>query len=178
MLKIAAIEVGSNAMRMVIGEVAEGTSNYESDSERPLTDKGRKKMRQIARGPRHLGVEFDLILSSPYVRARETAQILADVLKVKKKFAFSEILTPMADPQLLIPEINEKYSMDSIALVGHEPHLSGFIGLLTTEDTMLSVTLKKGGVCYLSADDLHHGDHRATLEWLLTPGILMEIGDK
>jgi hypothetical protein len=42
----------------------------------------------------------------------------------------------------------------------------------------MDITLKKGGVCYLSADDLHHLDHRATLEWLLPPGILMEIGDK
>lgn len=158
--------------------VDEGTPEYEQDSERPLTDKGRKKMRQIARSLRNLGVEFDLILSSPYVRARETAEILADVFKMKKKIAFSESLIPMADPELLIPEFNEKYSVDSLALVGHEPHLSALIGILTTENTKLDITLKKGGVCYLEADDLHHDDHRATLEWLLTPGILMEIGNK
>ena len=85
-------------------------------------------MRQIAKGLRNLGVEFDLILSSPYVRARETAEIVADVFKMKKKIAFSESLIPMADPELLIPEVNEKYSVDSIALVGHEPHLSTLIG--------------------------------------------------
>ena len=157
--------------------VDEGTSEYESDSQRPLTDKGRKKMRQIAKGLRALGVEFDLILSSPYIRAKETAEILADVFKMKKKIAFSENLVPMADPELLIPEVSEKYFVDSIALVGHEPHLSALIGLLTTENTKLEITLKKGGVCYLSADDLHH-EHRATLEWLLTPGILVEISDK
>ena len=158
--------------------VDEGTPEYEQDSERPLTDKGRRKMRQIAKGLRNLGVEFDLILSSPYLRARETAEILADVFKMKKKLAFSDSLIPMADPQLLIPEINEKYSVDSIALVGHEPHLSTFAGLLTSENSKIDITFKKGGVCYLSADDLHHDDHRATLEWLLTPGILIEIGDK
>ena len=156
--------------------VDEGTPEYEQDSERPLTDKGRKKMRQIAKGLRKLGVEFDLILSSPYVRARETAEILADVFKMKKKIAFSENLIPMADPELLIPEILEKYSVDGIALVGHEPHLSALIGALTAEHKTLDITLKKGGVCYLTADDLHHADHRATLEWLLTPGILVEIG--
>lgn len=157
--------------------VDEGTPEYEQDSDRPLTDKGRKKMRQIAKGLRTLGIEFDLILSSPYVRARETAEIVADIFKIKKKIAFSENLIPMADPELLIPEVMEKYPIDSIALVGHEPHLSTLIGLLTTENTKLDVTLKKGGVCYLSADNLHH-EHRATLEWLLTPGILVEIGDK
>ncbi|HKG53659.1 MAG TPA: phosphohistidine phosphatase SixA [Anaerolineales bacterium] len=158
--------------------VEEGTAGYESDSERPLTDKGRKKMRQIAKGLRNLGVEFDLILSSPYVRARETAEILADTLKPKKKITFTENLIPSGNPELLIGEITDNYSVDNIALVGHEPHLSNLIGILVAESSKMDLTLKKGGVCYLSADDLHHRDHRATLEWLLTPGILTEIGDK
>jgi phosphohistidine phosphatase len=157
--------------------VDEGTSDYESDSERPLTDKGRKKMRQIAKGLRNLGVEFDLILSSPYVRARETAEILADVFKMKKKIVFSDNLIPMGNPELLITEINEKYSVDSMVVVGHEPHLSTLVGLFAAENGKIDITLKKGGVCYLSADDLHH-EHRATLEWLLTPGIMTKISDK
>ncbi len=158
--------------------VDEGTPGYESDSERPLTDKGRKKMRQIARGLHSLGVEFDLILSSPYVRARETAEILAQVFKVKKKIAFTENLIPFGNPELLIGEINESYAVNSIALVGHEPHLSSLVGILAAESAKLDITLKKGGVCYLSVDDLHHREHCATLEWLLTPGILTEIGEK
>ncbi len=63
-------------------------------------------------------------------------------------------------------------------MVGHEPFLSALISFLVAENAKVEITLKKGGVCYLTADDLHHLDHRATLEWLLTPGILMEIGDK
>ena len=157
--------------------VDEATSDYASDSERPLTDKGRKKMRQIARALRHLGVEFDLILSSPYLRACQTAEILADVFKMKDKLVFSDNLIPLGNPELLIGEINENHAVDSLAIVGHEPHLSSLIGLLTAESARLEITLKKGGVCHLSADDLHHQDHRATLEWLLTPGILMEIND-
>jgi phosphohistidine phosphatase len=158
--------------------VDEGTPGYESDSERPLTDKGRKKMRQIARGLRSLGVEFDLVLSSPYARARETAEILADIYRMRKKITFTENLIPLGNPELLIGEINESCSVDSIALVGHEPHLSTLIGILIAENAKLDITLKKGGVCYLSADNLHHREHCATLEWLLTPGILTEIGEK
>ncbi len=158
--------------------VDEATSDYASDSERPLTDKGRKKMRQIAKALRHLGVEFDLILSSPYVRACETAEILAEVFKMKDRIVFSDNLIPLGDPELLIGEINEKHVVESLAIVGHEPHLSSLVGLLTTESSRMEITLKKGGVCYLSADDLHHQDHRATLEWLLTPGILMEISNR
>ena len=150
---------------------------YETDRERPLTDKGRKTMRQIAKALRKVGVEFDLILSSPYVRACETAEILTDVFKMKKEVVLSDNLIPLGNPELLLGEISEKYSVDSMAMVGHEPYLSSLIGLLVADNAKMDVTLKKGGVCYLTVDDLHHLDHRATLEWLLTPAILMEIGD-
>jgi phosphohistidine phosphatase len=157
--------------------VDRGTPEYEDDSQRPLTDKGKKKMREIAKGLRALGVGFDLILSSPYVRARETAEILADVFKIKKDIQFSDNLFPMGDPDLLISEINEKYDVDNIALVGHEPELTYLIGLLVSENAGLDMTLKKGGVCNLSAADLHH-TRKATLDWLLTPGILVALGEK
>jgi phosphohistidine phosphatase len=157
--------------------VDEGTPEYEEDSQRPLTDKGKKKMRQIAKGLRALGADFDLILSSPYIRAQETAEILADVFKIKADVAFSDNLIPMGDPDLLIAEMNEKYNANSVALVGHEPFLSALIGLLVSENASMDMTLKKGGVCRLSADDLHH-THKATLEWLLTPGILVEMSEK
>ena len=120
-------------------------------------------------------MKFDLILSSPYVRASETAEILGDVFKMKDKIVFNDHLIPLGSPELLIGEINENHAVDSLAIVGHEPHLSSLIGLLTSDGSKMEITLKKGGVCHLSADDLHHQDHRATLEWLLTPGILMEI---
>jgi phosphohistidine phosphatase len=155
----------------------EGTPEYEHDSDRPLTDKGRKKMRQIARGLRALGVEFDLILSSPYIRASETADILADVFKMKKKIVFSENLIPMGEPDLLIAEINKSHAVDSLALVGHEPNLSSLVGLLTADDAKLDITIKKGGVCQLSTNDLHQVRH-ATLECLLTPDVLVKIGEK
>jgi len=157
--------------------IDEDSSEYADDSQRPLTDKGRKKMRQIAKGLRSLGAEFDIILSSPYLRAHQTAEILADVFKVRHAMALSENLVPMGDPDLLIAEVNEKYTVDSIALVGHEPNFSSLIGLLVAENHGIDLTLKKGGVCRLSADDLHH-TRKATMEWLLTPSILVELGDK
>lgn len=157
--------------------VDEGAPEYADDSQRPLTEKGKKKMRQIAKGLRALGVEFDLILSSPYVRATETAEILADVFKMKEEIEISDNLVPMGDPGLLIAEMNEKYTASSVALVGHEPFISGMVGLLVSENANIDMTVKKGGVCRLSTDDLHH-TRKATLEWLLTPGILVEIGEK
>lgn len=157
--------------------VDEDSSLYDDDSLRPLTDKGRKKMRQISKGLRTLGCDFDLILSSPYLRAKETAEILADVFKMKKDVEFSESLIPMGDPEQLIAEVNEKYNVNSIAFVGHEPQLTALISLLAAENAAIDMTLKKGGVCRLSADNLRH-TRKATIELLLTPGILAEIGDR
>lgn len=155
--------------------IAEEEAPSGEDSQRELTDKGAKKMRLIAKGLRTLGVEFDLILSSPYLRAMQTAEILSEVFK-KKKFVLSNHLMPAGDPNLLIAEINEKHTVDSLAIVGHEPYLSTLVSLLTADGAPVEMTFKKGGVCYLSTDDLHH-THKATLEWLLTPGVLVEIGD-
>jgi phosphohistidine phosphatase len=157
--------------------IAEEESASGEDSQRALTDKGAKKMRQIAKGLRTLGVEFDLILTSPFTRARQTAEILNEVFRLKKEIVVSGNLSPMGDPDLLLAEINEKYTVDSLALVGHEPYLSTLVSLLVANGSPVDVTFKKGGVCRLSTDDLHH-TRKATLEWLLTPGVLVEIGER
>lgn len=148
-----------------------GTPGYEEDSARPLTEKGREKMDMIASALQGLGLKPDLIVSSPYVRARETAEIVAKVLKYKKDLAFCEALVPMGDADEVIGEINEKYHVDELILVGHEPSMSTLIGTLTAGNPDLAITLKKGGVCCLSADDPRTG-RTATLEWLLTPRLL------
>jgi phosphohistidine phosphatase len=155
--------------------IAEEESPEGEDSQRALTEKGAKKMRAIAKGLRTLGIEFDFILTSPYVRAEQTANILAEAFKMKKKVAASEHLKPMGDPDLLFAEINEKYSVNSLAIVGHEPYLSTLVSLLTAGGSPVDMTFKKGGVCYLAAEDLHHA-RKATIEWLMTPGVLVEIG--
>ena len=151
-----------------------GTPGYEDDSLRPLTEKGRDKMKDIASALKELNVKPDLIVSSPYVRAQQTAEILAKVLKYKQELAFSEALVPMGNADNIIGEINEKYSVDELVLVGHEPCLSVLIGTLIAGNPELAINLKNGGVCCLSSDDLHT-ERKAVLEWLLTPKILSEL---
>src|SRR6266545_5628200 len=89
-----------------------GTPEYEDDSQRPLTEKGRDKARKIASALKELGAEPNLILSSPYVRAAQTAEIVAKTIKTKNEIAFSDCLVPMGDVDALIGEINEKYTVD------------------------------------------------------------------
>ncbi len=154
--------------------VEEGTPGYEDDSQRPLTDEGRKKMKKIVKGLRQLEVELDAILTSPYVRACDTAEILAGGFKMKDKIAFSDNLIPPGNFDQLIDEILEKYNVDSLALVGHEPMLSRFVGFLMTGTPDTTINLKKGGVCLLSAEDFRR-EHRATLQWALTPAMMVEL---
>jgi phosphohistidine phosphatase len=154
--------------------VEPGTPDYEDDSQRPLTEKGREKMRKIASALKELSVNPDLILSSPFVRAAQTAEVLSKIMKYKKDIAYSDALIPVGSADTLIGEINEKYTVDELVLVGHEPSLSALVGTLTGGGPEISINLKNGGVCCLSADDLHV-ERKATLEWLLTPKILSRL---
>jgi len=152
-----------------------GTPGYEDDSRRPLTSRGREKMVGIARGLGLLDANVDVILSSPYVRARETAEILAEGLGFRvDSIAFSEALLPMADPAELLATIGGEHHVNSLAVVGHEPHLSGLISYLLTGDTKISVNIKKGGICLMTLGISPRGSS-ATLEWLLTPRELIAI---
>jgi phosphohistidine phosphatase len=151
-----------------------GTPGYEDDSLRPLTEKGREKMQKIAHALKDLGVEPNLIVSSPYVRASQTASILAKVFKYKEEISYSDSLVPMGEPNDMIGEINEKYSVDELMLVGHEPNLSSLAGFLLAGNSNISINLKRGGVCCLSVDDLHY-DRKAVLEWLVTPKISTKV---
>ena len=160
-------------VRHAIAENA-GTAAYEDDSLRPLTDKGREKMKKIASALKDIRVSPDLIVSSPYVRASQTASILAKELKYKEEITYSNSLVPMGEPNDMIGEINEKYSVDELMLVGHEPNLSTLMSVLLAGNPDISINLKKGGVCCLSVDNLHY-DRKAVLEWLITPKISVKV---
>jgi phosphohistidine phosphatase len=156
--------------------VPRGTPGYDDDSQRPLTDAGRKKMKKIVKGIHQLDLELDVILCSPYVRARDTAKILAKEFKAEDKIAFSDNLIPPGNFEKLVSEIHEKYDVNNLVLIGHEPMLSSLISWLATGNTDMRVTLKKGGAAYLSTDNLYQNG-RATLEWLLTPALMVELSN-
>jgi phosphohistidine phosphatase len=123
-----------------------------------------------------MDVQIDLILSSPYVRAHDTARIVREAFDMKKKqLVLSDHLTPTGFAKDLIAEINEKYAVDNLMLVGHEPYLSDLIAMLVSGAPSMSVKMKKGGLCRLSIDKLVY-EKCATLEWLLMPAQLIRIG--
>ena len=149
--------------------VEPGTPGYEKDADRPLTPEGERKLLHIAEAMEALDLTFDLILSSPYLRARQTAEIIAEALKAPKKLELSDSLVPGGSTKKLVELLTHlQPAPESVLLVGHEPYLSGLISLLASGETTLAVVMKKGGLCKLSTESLTHG-RCAALEWLLTP---------
>ena len=148
--------------------VERGTPGYKKDSDRPLTKEGEEKVRQIAQAMLAMDLKFDLILSSPYVRAAKTAQIVASELD--EEVTFTEFLEPDGNQLALVNQINDE-KPHRVLLVGHEPYLSGLIALLISGTAAATIELKKGGLCKMSTDKLTFGKC-ATLNWLLTPKLL------
>lgn len=139
------------------------------DRDRALTAEGRQKVRRVARALVKLDVGIDLIVSSPYVRARQTAELVAEVLRLRSKVQLCEHLAPGAKPKDLIAYLKAlDPAPDSVLLVGHEPDLSRLIALLLCGSPTLSLSLKKAGLCKLTLMGLTAG-RCGTLEWLLTP---------
>jgi phosphohistidine phosphatase len=150
--------------------VEPGTPGYEDDSRRPLIPKGERRLRAAAAAMKELELSFDLILTSPFTRALQTAEIVAGELKLKKQLMLCNDLVPGGNAGALIKNLSElRPAPENVLLVGHEPHLSRLISLLISggADTA-AVEMKKGGLCKLEADPLRIGA-RATLIWLLTP---------
>ena len=156
--------------------VDRGTPGHEDDSRRPLTAEGRKKMRRGAKGMKALGLSFDWIFSSPFLRAKDTAKIVARILKLERRLKFSEHLAAGGDPKLLIRQLARlPGTPQRLLLVGHEPDLSQLVALLVGGQKTVSLRLRKGGLCRLDTDSLRYGQC-AELAWLLTPQHLARLG--
>jgi phosphohistidine phosphatase len=153
-----------------------GDPKYKDDSLRPLTAQGREKIHCAALGMQILGLKFDTVLSSPYLRARQTAEIVAQAYKIKdKNIYFTDNLLPPASIKQLLREVHTYFPKSkNILFVGHEPHLTEMISNLLKSNKPLTIDFKKGGLCKLSIQQLQLlGEPRdAVLSWLLTPAQL------
>ncbi|HSQ61389.1 MAG TPA: phosphohistidine phosphatase SixA [Acidobacteriota bacterium] len=154
--------------------VERGDPAYPYDDDRPLTTEGIHKFRLAARGLKEMGVRPDLVVSSPLVRARQTAEILRDTVAPDLELTIEPQLEPGADFDatarvlLALPE-------QTIAIVGHEPHVSGFTAyLLAGPRSHAGLLFKKGAAALVT----FHGQLQpgnGTLEWLMQPGALRAL---
>jgi phosphohistidine phosphatase len=140
------------------------------DGERPLTPKGIKRMRRAARGLRRLGISFDAILTSPLVRARQTADIVADALGLEGQLEEISELAPESSVERLLSSLTPFQKREHLLLVGHNPLLPDAASVLIAgkKETSFQIDLRKGGLCRIEIDGLPPRTP-GTLHWLLTP---------
>jgi len=141
------------------------------DAQRRLTKDGMRQMRKGAAGLAALVDTIQVILSSPLVRAVQTADILSDAFPHAKRLQHTR-LSPGFDPDKLRTWVASQSG--TIALVGHEPDLSLWIGYMTCGDSRSLVHMKKGSVCLLELpDQAFPGEAR--IAWCLTLKQLQEF---
>jgi len=156
------------------GVAEERGEDWPDDSKRPLTPEGISRLQKSARGLNAIGVTFDQIVSSPLVRARQTADVFSQDLKSKPPIATSDALAPAGAPPAVIQEITKHVRKARVALVGHEPNLGELAALLIGARTPLE--FKKGGICRIDLAMLPPKGG-GMLRWFLTPKMLRTLGE-
>jgi len=144
------------------------------DDERPLTKEGSIKMRAAVRGLARVMDAPDHLLSSPLLRARQTADLVAEAYPGLRA-ELAPVLMPEADPVDTLRWLRTLDEARHVALVGHEPHLSRLLALLVHGDASLeTMPFRKGGVAMLELDAARPGEAR--LLAFLPPRILRALG--
>lgn len=146
--------------------VAEEPQSGQPDSERALTSDGRKKLRNILRTAASAGVAPSLILSSPYKRAVQTAQMAAEILDYKNELLHTKALEPSSSPKTVWDELRVHKDEAAILLAGHEPLFSRLAAYLLASPN-LQIEFKKGAIVCIELERFSPEPH-GVLRWMLT----------
>jgi len=156
---------------------AEGKDEWaragKSDDERPLTANGARDMVKAAKGLRAIVTEVDVIATSPLVRARQTAEIVGSELGVER-VEVTDVLIPDT-PLSEFTSWQATYGLDeTVAAVGHEPHLGILATWLLTGVEESRIELKKGAACLIQFDG-PPASGTGLLRWSIPPGPLRRL---
>ena len=155
------------------GLAAERGESYPDDTKRPLTNEGVQKLRKEAKALLALDVTFDVILTSPLTRTRQTAEVIAAVFRNAPPIVNMPSLAPGGAHGAIMEELSKQHRRRRIALVGHEPGIGELAGRLIGLRRPLG--FKKGAICRIDVAALPPAGP-GQLRWFLTPRILRRIG--
>ena len=148
---------------------------WPDDAKRPLSEDGIERFQRSARGLARLDVWIDVVLTSPLVRARQTADIVASAFDPRPSIITIDSLAPGGSYTSLVADLEKHGRKTRIALVGHEPGI-GELGARLI-GSRHSFEFKKGAVCRIDVDEIPPvgpGD----LRWFLTPKVMASIKKK
>jgi phosphohistidine phosphatase len=146
--------------------IAEDASPTGRDADRALVPEGKRKLREILKTAAKAGVKPDLILSSPYKRAQETALIAAKELGYEHEILESNSLVPNAHPQELWEEVRVHRTTPRLLIASHEPLLSSAAAFLLNAPGMM-IDFKKGALMRIDLEGFT-AQPRGILKWYLT----------
>ncbi|HEY7442046.1 MAG TPA: phosphohistidine phosphatase SixA [Vicinamibacterales bacterium] len=155
------------------GVAAERGDAWPDDNKRPLTDDGVKRLRKITKGLVEIGVGFDVMLTSPLVRAKQTAELMASVMKPEPPIALTDALSPGASYASVLDELGKHARRRRIALVGHEPGMGALAARLMGSRHALE--FKKGAIARIDVAALPPTG-AGGLVWFLSPKLLRKLG--
>ncbi len=155
---------------------AEPFEDYTDDFQRPLAEKGIRQIHRIARVLRSTKPPVDWLISSPALRAQETAEQVAELLDFAHPIHWDERIYEATAPTLLAVLQEAPEAMEHVLLVGHNPGLERLIsGLCSGEDGRLALRLRTAGLAYLRLDIYHWNQLRwgaGELQYLIAPRFL------
>jgi phosphohistidine phosphatase len=145
-----------------------------ADPDRFLTEDGIEKTKEVAKGLAKISEAPDLMLTSPYVRAAQTAEIVADALDyAKQKIRKTEALLPGAEPQQLFRELAKDKDLSAVFVFGHAPHVDELLATAVGAKHHISA-FRKAGVALVELKRLL--PPIGQLVWLATPKLLRKAG--
>jgi phosphohistidine phosphatase len=153
---------------------AERGEDWPDDDKRPLTERGIARFEESVAGLKAFDVELDEIFTSPLVRAKQTADLLAAGAKGKPSVKILDALAPGHTPTQILAQLAKQAKRRRIALVGHEPGLGELAAHLIGAGRALP--FKKGGVCRIDVESLT-SRRAAALAWFVTPKVLRKLGE-
>jgi phosphohistidine phosphatase len=145
---------------------------WPDDTKRPLTEEGMARLRKAVRGLSRIGVAIDVVLTSPLVRARQTAEIVAGGLDPRPSIVNVDSLAPTGSYAAVLADLEKHSRKSRLALVGHEPMMGELAARLV--GSRHPIEFKKGGVCRIDVENLPPAGP-ADLRWMLTPKILRAL---
>lgn len=154
------------------GIAEERGDDWPDDTQRPLSEQGMSRLRKEARGLARIGVSFDVILTSPLVRTRQTAEIIAAAFDPLPHIVNAESLAPGGSHQGVVADLEKHARRTRLALVGHEPGIGELAAKLI--GARQPIEFKKGAVCRIDVEALPPTGP-GVLRWLMTPGVLRAL---
>lgn len=149
---------------------AENVQPGHSDAERRLTDEGRKKTLEVVKLARRGGLEAPLVVSSPYIRALETARIAMKELGVSD-LTQTSALVPHGGPEAVWSELRDHRDAPAVLLAGHEPLMGRLVAYLLNSPA-LQVEMKKSAMVRIDVEGFRATQPQGVLRWMVTPRLI------